>query len=154
MNKILVFFLAVVVVGCAAAPINPNVERIGLTNSEPSKESREYLGAAYISQGLSLASGIKNQVIAYYEEQGKWPSSNEHIGLPPADQFRNESISGLTISEGGIITIKFTEKSGVKDGLIILTPDTGKPHMGITWVCTTPSFKDIATWIPQCKFQS
>lgn len=154
MNKILVFFLAVVVVGCAAAPITPNVEHVGLTNSEPSKEREKYLRAAYISAGLSFASGIKHQVIFYYEDQGRWPSSNEHIGLPPADQFRNESISGLAISEGGIITIKFTEKSGVKDGLIILTPDTGKPHMGITWVCTTPSFKDIATLIPPCKFQS
>lgn len=117
------------------------------------RESEQYIGVAYISQGLSLASSVRVQVAMHYQQTGKLPSSNAEIDLPPPEQFVSESISQMEITEGGVITIKYNEKSGVKDGLLYLTPDISKPHMGILWTCTTPSFKDIAAWAPQCKYK-
>ena len=116
-------------------------------------EVKKHIAAAYISEGLTLASGVKNHVAGYYQDKGKLPSSNADVGLPPAGQFVGASVAGLEITERGVITIRYNDKSGVKEGILKLIPDVSKPHMGISWLCTTPSFKGIETWAPQCKFQ-
>jgi len=89
-----------------------------------------YVNAAYLSQALALASTTKVHVAAYYDEHGEWPSSNEQAGLPAAADYANESVSGLAISEGGVIRVRFNEKSAVGDGFLR---------------------KEIAAFVPQCK---
>jgi pilin len=117
---------------------------------EEEKRRQKYVGAAYITQGFSLLSIAKMHVTASYEERGRWPSSNEESGLPPSSDYASDSVSGLSVSEGGVITVTFNEKSGVKDGKLRLTPHAG---MDIRWKCTTPSFKEIEKWAPQCTFE-
>ncbi len=40
-------------------------------------------------------------------------------GLSPAADYADESVSGLAVSEGGVITVRFNEKSGVEERLLI-----------------------------------
>jgi hypothetical protein len=114
------------------------------------KKRQRYMQAAYITQGLALANSAKIRVIMSHDEKGNWPSSNEEIGLPPSSDYASDVISGLSISEGGVINVTFNGKSGVKDGKLRLTPHEG---MDIRWQCTTPSFKEIETWAPQCTYE-
>ncbi len=112
-----------------------------------------YIRAAYLSQALALASTTKVHVSAYYDEHGEWPSSNERAGLSPAADYADESVSGLAVSEGGVITVRFNEKSGVGERLLRLVPDDSKPDIGVSWRCRTRGFKEISPFVPQCKLE-
>lgn len=117
-------------------------------------EREKYISKAYIAQGLALASGLKTRIAAYYQDMGELPASNAALGLPEPDAFANGSIARVTIGKGGAITIQYNEKAGVKDGVLILSPDVGRPHLGIVWTCQTPSFKDIAVTMPMCEYRA
>lgn len=113
------------------------------------EKRKKSIQAAYITQGIGLLNAARVRVMNSYDGKGQWPSSNEESGLPPSSAFASDSVSGLAVSEGGVITVTFNEKSGVTDGKLRLTPHVG---MDTRWECTTPSFKEIATWAPQCRF--
>ena len=111
---------------------------------------RMYIQAAVITEALGVMNVAKMQVVTARDNLGKWPSSNEESGLPPASDYAIGAISQLRVSNGGVVTVTFNGKSGVKDGTICLTPHTG---MDVRWKCTTPSFEGIEQWAPQCTYQ-
>lgn len=113
-------------------------------------EKAKYIHAAQLSQALAVVSRAKVYVSAYYDENGRWPTSNEEAGLSPAKDYASESIAGLTVSEDGALTVRFDEKSGLRDGFLRLTPTAGPPDVGIQWRCTTRGFKEITALVPQC----
>ncbi len=116
------------------------------------ESSKRFKASAYTSEGLAAAANAKTRVVEFYFETGKFPSSNEEAGLPPAEQFVGHSLTSLAVSEGGVITVTMNELSGVKDGAIRLLPDDSNQAMGVQWRCETPSYKDIGGWAPQCKY--
>lgn len=109
--------------------------------------------AAYLAEGLALATSVKHQIAYFYAENGRFPSSNKELGLPGPEQFLGQSLTKLAISDGGVIAITFNELSGVKGGIIRLLPDAGNPAI-LQWRCETPSYKNIGKWAPQCKYTS
>lgn len=113
---------------------------------------KRFVAAAYVSEGLALAVTIKNQVAMFYDEYGRFPSSNQELDLPGPEQFAAQSIASLAISNGGAITVTFNELSGTDGGTIQMVPDTTNPAVGVRWRCETPSYKNISDWAPQCKF--
>ncbi|MDO8331512.1 MAG: pilin [Fluviicoccus sp.] len=105
-----------------------------------------------VAEGLTVASSVKVQVAEYYMTEGKLPSSNAMLGLPHAKEYVRNAIIGLEVQTDGTIVVKYNEKSGVKNGELRLKPDVSKMHMGIAWLCLSPSFRDIATWAPGCRY--
>lgn len=116
------------------------------------ENSRRFKASAYISEGLAAAANVKTRVVEFYFETGKFPSSNEELGLPEAERFAGQSLTSLAISEGGVITVAMNELSGVRNGIIRLLPDDNNPAMGVQWRCETPSYRDIGGWAPQCRY--
>ena len=110
-----------------------------------------YKQAAYISTGLVEATAVKNQIMEYYMTSGKFPSSNEELGLPPPEQFRNESLVSLEVSKDGAITLTFDSRSGVKNGKIQLKPKV-RDSLSTQWKCSTSSYPKIRTFYSQCEF--
>lgn len=100
--------------------------------------------------GKAAIAATKMRVVAFREERGQWPSSNEELGIPLPSDFASGAISELRVSAGGVTTATFNEKSGVKNGTLRLTPHVG---IDVRWECTTPSFTDIDRWAPQCSYQ-
>ena len=111
---------------------------------------RTFIQAAFITQAFDALNVTKMRVVAFRDERGRWPSSNEELGIPPPSDFASGAISELRVSEGGVITATFNEKSGVNNGTLRLTPHVG---MDVRWQCTKPSFKDIERWAPQCSYR-
>lgn len=128
------------------------VVTLGILKWYSDYRSAQYVAAAYIAEGLALATNIKHEIAYFYAENGRFPSSNEELGLPAPEQFVGQSLSRLAVSDGGVIAITFNHLSGIKDGVIRLLPDGSNPAMGLQWRCETPSYKNIGEWAPQCKY--
>lgn len=106
----------------------------------------EYSSASYLIEGLSASSQAKHLITIHYHMNEKFPSSNQDIGIPSPEEFVGQSLIKLEVSNGGIITLTYNEKSGVNNGIIQLKPKISKA-MGIQWGCSTPSYEKIAQFI-------
>lgn len=113
--------------------------------------TQKYISAAHISEGIAASSSVKLHITEYYQMNGSFPSSNQEIDLPPSEKFTGQSLIRLQVSDGGIITLNYDEKSGVKNGIIKLIPSIDSVT-GIKWKCITPSFKNISLSIPTCEY--
>ena len=91
MKKITAIFLAVVVAGCAAVPLNPSAERVRLTHSEPGKECK-FLGDVTGNQGNSFS--------------GAW-TSNENLETGARNDIKNKAVA-----MGGNVVAILTHRAG------------------------------------------
>jgi hypothetical protein len=55
-----------------------------------------------VAEGLTVASSVKVQVAEYYMTEGKLPSSNAMLGLPPAKEYVRNAMIGLEVQADGV----------------------------------------------------
>lgn len=84
-------FLAAILAGCAATPMNPGAERVRITNAEPGKECK-FLGDVTGSQGNLLT--------------GPW-TSNENLETGARNDLKNKAAA----IGGNVVTI-LTHRAG------------------------------------------
>ncbi|MDH3744311.1 MAG: pilin [Acidobacteriota bacterium] len=111
-----------------------------------------HVKAGFLEHGLASANPVKRDVIQYYEEYGKMPSSNDELGLPEPADLSGRSLRGIEVTEGGQLILTFSYELGVDQGRIYLTPSLANPTMN-SWSCTTPSYPKIEKLIPECEFR-
>lgn len=109
-------------------------------------------GLAYVSQGLQLLSIAKTHLSQHWDETGEIAESNAAAGLEAPEHYAGDAVRSLTVGKGGVITVVFNEKSGVDGGILRFTPDAGKPDLGLQFHCTTPTYRDLERWLPQCAY--
>lgn len=114
---------------------------------------KTYLSAAQITSGLQVANSVKVQMANFHEEYGRYPASNQELGLPESHQFASPSLSALEVSPNGVITLRFENRQGIQDGIIQLIPGDENTSLITRWRCVTPSYASIASWAPQCEYQ-
>ena len=109
--------------------------------------TERYQAMAYLSEGLAISAPVKIQVATYYQMQGEFPDSNAEADLPMPEAFNGQSLVSVGVSDGGIVTLTFDEKSGVSGGIIEFIPiiDFAK---GVTWECFSPSYHSV----PACRY--
>jgi hypothetical protein len=95
MKKITVIFIAAVMAGCSAEPINPNANQVRMTNTEPGKECK-FLGEVTGSQGNFFA--------------GPW-TSNENLETGARNDIKNKAAA----MGGNVISI-LTNRAGTSGG--------------------------------------
>ncbi|MGA9334257.1 MAG: pilin [Rudaea sp.] len=117
-------------------------------------QRERFMAATYRAEGLQAVGAAKVAVAEYYENYGKFPTSNSQVGLAPPDQFKGQSLRRMAISEGGVISLIYDAKSGVDGGTIRLIPDNTHPGTPLKWRCISPNFSDIAVTIPQCSYRA
>lgn len=115
-------------------------------------ERQRYLLRTYRMEGFAAAQSVKVAIAEAYMNSGKLPASNHDAGIAEPEQFTGQALQSLQVEPGGIITLVYNEKAGVKDGRIVLTPETGNATLGIKWRCESPDFKDIALSMAQCEY--
>lgn len=113
--------------------------------------SQNNLRAAYISTGLQAAATFKVQIAQYRSMHNVFPNSNAALGLRSPKSYATDVIRSITVSQGGKITVVYTEKTGQDRGAITLKP-TLKNHQ-INWTCKTRDFSYIQNFMPDCRFQ-
>ena len=111
------------------------VATIGILAAIALPAYQNYTKRSHVSEGLSLASGVKSAVAEYYSAKGVWPQYNNDAGLDAGASITGNSVDKVHITNG-IVTIVFNEK--VQDNKRLeLSPvvDSGS----IEWVCQPSS---------------
>lgn len=91
---------------------------------------QDYTKRARVTEGLSLASGVKTAVTEFFASNGVWPTSNASAGV--AATITGGSVTGVTVGANGVITVDFNDTT-VAAGDLTLTPTSAAG--GVTWVC-------------------
>ncbi len=95
-----------------------------------------YVIRAQASEGFTIASGAKTAIWEYMTDKGAFPKSNASAGLPRSSSLSGKYVSGLNVSDGGVVTVSF-DQSETNDKLrnhnLVLSPvSTGG---SIEWAC-------------------
>lgn len=99
-------------------------------------------------EGFSAAIGARNHVMVAMRKSGRWPASNAEANLLPADRYGTSRLTDLTVSAGGVVTVRF--KSGAR---LRIAPDQHRLPVGSRWRCTTTRFENPAAIVP-CRPES
>jgi type IV pilus assembly protein PilA len=109
---------------------------------------QDYTIRAQISDGLSLASGSKTAVAEFYQNRGRYPSTNASAGVAISTSIRGNFVQNTNITNGTItVTYGYQANQKISNSTIQLVPtDRG----GSTeWDCTSAI---IDRYLPtQCR---
>ncbi|MHB1230480.1 MAG: pilin [Halothiobacillus sp.] len=108
---------------------------------------QDYTIRAQVSEGLSLADGLKTPMVEYYTNTGNWPT-NTTTGFLGATSYSGTYVSGITLAAG-----KMTVAYGGKSNAAITTSKlvlSATPNGGsTTWTCsTTAGTTLLAKYLP------
>ena len=59
---------------------------------------QDYVIRSQVSEGSSLADGVKTAVGEYYNNRGRWPISNSSAGLALASSIKGEYVSAVNVA--------------------------------------------------------
>ena len=95
---------------------------------------QDYTVRTKVSEGLSLASGVKSSVSETYISTGSFPTDNTEAGVASSASITGNNVQSVAVSGSGVITVTYTDGSSPLDGgTITLTPnDSGG---SVTWTC-------------------
>lgn len=107
---------------------------------------QDYVVRAQVSEGPSLAEGVKTAIGEYYNAKGTYPATNEAAGLPTPAQISGAYVSAVDIGNGnGEIRISYSARPPQKanasiDGAMLeMTPLVQNGSM--SWTCHSSSIK-------------
>ncbi len=93
---------------------------------------QDYTVRAKVTEGLSLASAGKTAVSEYFSANGTLPASNAEAGMAAAGDISGNSVSGVEVTAGGVITVTFSANP-IPNDTLSLTPTTSAGK--IVWDC-------------------
>ncbi len=92
---------------------------------------QNYTKRSHVSEGLSLASGVKAATAEHYSSRGVWPANNPEAGVEFSSYVDGNAVKKV-YSVNGIVTIVFNEKvQNNKSIELSAVVDSGS----IKWVC-------------------
>lgn len=105
-----------------------------------------------ITEGVNKFAPYKVAVSEYYQQSGKFPSSNSQLQIPPPEKFRDAIIDSLKIEGDGVISVKYVKFPDVANAWIHLVPDVSANN-SINWHCVS-NIPDIEKTAPYCHFHN
>ncbi|APG04729.1 prepilin-type N-terminal cleavage/methylation domain-containing protein [Luteibacter rhizovicinus DSM 16549] len=106
---------------------------------------QNYLIRTQVSEGMNLADGNKTAVSEFYNNTGRWPSTQTSAGLPAVTSVTGKYVTQVDAStDKGKITATFggaevnSKISGKK--LVLSATDNGG---SISWSCKTSAGTDV-----------
>ncbi len=103
-----------------------------------------------IVETLELAQPIKDKIAGYYAMQGKFPETNDSLGVPAANLYVGNYLSGLNLEQGAIhLTLGQKSPEMLQGKTLSLQPVFVKsaPQVPASWICgynTVPQGMDAA----------
>jgi len=91
---------------------------------------QDYTKRAHVSEGLTLAGGLKASISEYYASEGTWPANLAALGITAAPQ--GNAVSGIAVA-GSLITITYNAKVTNGSTIFVRGADSGG---SLTWKCT------------------
>ncbi len=108
---------------------------------------------AYLSEGFAFMSDIKSRVVQFYQQTGELPGSNRDVSLPIATELRGQSLKSAQVTEGGVITLRFNETTGIGNGTIQFIPSVNKSGTSMLWKCISTDYKKIKSLAATCDYK-
>ncbi|TKR29809.1 prepilin-type N-terminal cleavage/methylation domain-containing protein [Luteimonas gilva] len=97
---------------------------------------QDYVARSQVSEGMSLASGVKTAVAEYYANYAAWPTTNGAAGVAGSGSITGKYVSSTAVGANGQITVQFQTSSAsskISSSNLTLTPaDRGG---SIAWTC-------------------
>ena len=99
---------------------------------------QNYTIRAQVTEGLSLASGLKTDIEQYYSDSGNWPTSLKSMSSQGVSAVTGKYVSSVTVSNGtievhyGPNASSYINKSGAN--VLAIEPVLDQNH-DIIWVC-------------------
>lgn len=104
------------------------------TTSRPCAACRPGLVTAGRDRLLGLAGILAGRVADYFLSTGKYPDNNALVGLPAPSEIHGYGVDGVSVGEGGVITVYFSHLVG-KNQTIVLTPSSSNNGNFVAWDC-------------------
>jgi type IV pilus assembly protein PilA len=105
---------------------------IGILAAIAIPQYQDYTIRAHVSEGLSLAEGVKATVGTYFAANNAFPTSNASAGAKTNTSYVGNAVTKIDVGAAGKITVTYNAKA--KTGTVVLTTtDNGG---SITWVCS------------------
>ena len=98
---------------------------------------------ARVSEGLSLASGVRTAVAEFYLDNERFPDNNEEAGVSQPDVIQGKWVSSVDVQAGGLVVITFGNEmpKRLQDWQILLTAEADDDKR-VSWTCAAPQFRD------------
>jgi type IV pilus assembly protein PilA len=96
---------------------------------------QDYTIRAQVSEGMSLASGVRTAVSEFFQTDGNWPADNAAAGVAPAASISGNYVTGVAVGAGGLITATFGSDANpliAGDTLTLQGADAGG---SVSWTC-------------------
>lgn len=98
---------------------------------------QDYTIRTQISEGLSLTSGIKTAVSEYYQNRGRFPTSNASAGVAASTSIIGNFVTQTTVGAAGVVTVRYGNQANprITSSTLDLVPtDRGG---SVEWSCTS-----------------
>jgi type IV pilus assembly protein PilA len=110
---------------------------------------QDYVIRSQVSEGSSLADGMKTAVAEYYNNTGRFPSTNASAGLALPTEIVGNYVSQVDAAGGPIVATfsSTTRKANSKLEGLTLTFSPITSAGSISWECDRGSLSE--KWVPQ-----
>ncbi|KPH63124.1 pilus assembly protein PilA [Pseudoalteromonas porphyrae] len=111
---------------------------IGILASIALPQYSKYLQRSELVDPLAMAAAIREDVTAFYLEQGRFPANNEQAGVPASEFLIGNRVTGISV-DGGAIHISLGNKASapLQNTVLTFRPAVvmGSPTSPIAWLC-------------------
>ncbi|BDF96068.1 MULTISPECIES: pilin [Pseudoalteromonas] len=111
---------------------------IGILASVALPQYSKYIQRSELVEPLAMAATIREDVAAFYLEQGRFPVNNEQAGVPNAELLIGNRVTSITVESGAIhINLGNKASTPLQKTILSFRPAvvTGSPTSPITWLC-------------------
>ncbi|MDQ2971638.1 MAG: hypothetical protein ABIY40_06685 [Rhodanobacteraceae bacterium] len=113
--------------------------------------------AVHLALDSLLVASSKMSVVNATRSSGKAPSSNAEARLGAPNTMTTNEISGITVSQGGVISIYLSPATGTDHGVVQYVPKMVKGKKGgnaVLFDCVSPNIVDIAKVAGDCAYRA
>lgn len=93
---------------------------------------QNYTKRSHVSEGLSLAGGLKTAATEFYSANGQWPTNNTSAGMALPASIVGNAVRSVSINQSKI-TITYNTK--VDPGKKLVLQGTTKNKGTVEWAC-------------------
>lgn len=109
---------------------------------------QDYTKRSHVSEGLSLAGGVKSAVTEYYASRGAFPTTNPMAGVALATSITGNAVTQVAVGANGRIIVTFNDRV-VNSATLALTPTATTAAGSITWTCRAGGPSLPTKYLPQ-----
>lgn len=114
------------------------VSVIGILASVAMPQYHVYVQRSEVTEALSMAASVREDVTGYYLEQLDFPRNNKQAGVPAPDKLIANRVTSIEIENGAIhVTLGNKIAKPLKGTILTFRPATvnGSPKSPISWLC-------------------